>query len=105
MIDVKKIKSGDSLWAVKYEELWVNQYGDDAIEIPVGVTRKFVLDVTDGIIRCTDTTRLSERSLFYTRKEANDMMLKQQKEDWEYYKCDVILDGLQKLKKCIEEAK
>lgn len=107
MIDIKELKRGDVVWVIKHATLWQSQYGDDCIEIPVGVDKKTVIRKEDyptcTLVKMDDDSYVFDWCLFYTKEEAEKYIRKRRLEIWKEFKFDKVLKELEKLKKQIEE--
>lgn len=102
MINVNKLSVGDSFYFLIYDTL----YGED-IDYPVSVQKYFIERFVDKKIGNVITTDCKYPCLYgdvyETEEEAQNRLKILQKQFWDNYKCDEILNKLLKLKGKINE--
>ena len=105
MIDFKNIKKGDKFWIIDYESLFESQYGDDYVDIPIGVSEKTVSEV---YVNCNTVSFMDGSvgyrwSMFLNKKDAIIGLKKERIASWKDNNLDVMFERLKKLKRFVKK--
>ena len=109
MIDVSKVKVGDSFWVLQYTRIYEPDDEHYSFDLPLGiniaVVKKVRITPMHSWILSTQGDYYVDKELYYTKEEAGAYLHKKIKRDWNHYKCDSMIKKLLNVQKIVKDLK